>query len=248
MKRQWLVLGVALILGVTLFIQYYAELRYPVEEISVDELPVLVLGEYQSYRVIKEGEAVGTHRYAVTGKEGSGDDVRYTMRSTTDINYEGDSLHLVSVYVFDGSLRPLSYSLNVTRGDELTIINSEFSPSEVTTTVNVMGEAVELTESAAENMYVVENSMPSYWEILFQSTSLKPGRRHQANFFVPQSARVVAVSLVVDGDTSTLRVGGRDLECTVIKESELGLVFYLYEGELVQFRDDAQELTLEKIF
>ena len=244
MRREYILVGVALIFGATIFIQYFAERLYPVEEMVVEALPEFEEGVVQVYVFYKEGEEVGTYRYSVAGGGGPG---AYAMRSTTEVSYGGDSLRLDGLYVFDEGLRPVSYSLNASEGGETSRIASSFGPDTITTRAEAMGESIELTEPTAENLYLVENAMPGYWEVLLQSMSLEPGKRHQASVFIPQMGRVVKITLVVNRGASTLRVGERTLECTVIKEAGLSLVFYLCGGELVEYRDEAQGVTLRKI-
>jgi len=88
--------------------------------------------------------------------------------------------------------------------------------------------------------------MPGYWEILFQSSTLMPGKRYVVDAFIPQLGAVVGLTLTVDRGTSTVRQDGVELDCTVVREADRGLVFFLYGGELIQYRDDENGVTMMK--
>ena len=103
------------------------------------------------------------------------------------------------------------------------------------------------TEQVAEGTLLIENQMPGYWEILFQSTTLTPGKRYVVDAFIPQRGSAARLTLTVDRRTSTVRYDGVELDCKVVREADTGLVFYLYDGELIQYRDDTNGVTLTKI-
>lgn len=245
MRRQWIIAGIVLILGASLLVELYLNRLYPETEIEIT-LPELHVGEKHVYRFYREGQLIGTHSYSITGREGGGASAEYTMVSTTDITYEGKNLLLQGEYVFDHLYRPLGYALNASEGDKHTRLRAAFGQDEVEVTIDSGGDVMELTEQVSEETLLIENGMPGYWEILFQSSDLEPGKRHQVDAFIPQLGAVVRVTLTVDHGTSTVRYDGLELDCTVVREPDLGLVFYLYGGELVQYRDDANGVTMNK--
>jgi hypothetical protein len=198
------------------------------------------------YKFYREGQLVGTHSYSITGHEGGGASAEYTMISTTDITYEDKNLMLQGEYVFNHLYRPLSYTLNASEGDKHTRLRAAFSQHEVEITLDSDGEVKELTKQITEGTLLIENQMPGYWEILFQSSRLEPGKRHRVNVIIPQLGAEVRVTLTVDHGTSTVRYDGLELDCTVVREPDLGLVFFLYGGELIQYRDDANGVTMTK--
>lgn len=237
--------GVALILGASLLVELYLDKRYPETTIKVT-LPELQLGQEHVYSLHREGQQVGTYSYAVTGREGTGMSTEYTMVSTTDITYKGEPLLLHAEYVFDHIYRPLSYELNATVEGKQTRIQAEFTQGEAVVTVISDGDAAELTEEVPEGALLIENQMPGYWEILFQSTALTPGKRHIFEAFIPQRGSAARLTITVDSETSKLRHGDVELDCSVVREADMGLVFYLYGGELIEYRDDANSVVMTK--
>ena len=245
MRRQWILAGVALILGASFLVELYLDTRYPETTITVT-LPELQLGQEHVYGLHREGQRVGTHSYTVTGREGTGNSTEYTMVSTTDVTYKGELLLLHAEYVFDHLYRPLSYELNATVEDKPTRIQAAFTQGEAVVTVISDGDAVELTEEVPEGALLIENQMPGYWEILFQSTALTPEKRYIFDAFIPQRGSAARLTLTVDRETSKLRHGDVELDCSVVREADLGLVFYLNGGELIQYRDDANGVAMTK--
>ncbi len=245
MRRQWIVAGIVLILGASLLVELYLNRLYPETGIEIT-LPELQVGEEHVYRFYREGQLVGTHSYIITSREGGGASAEYTMVSTTEITYEGKNLLLRGEYVFDHLYRPLGYALNASEEDAHTRLRAAFSQDEVEITISSGGEVMELTEQVAEGTLLIENQMPGYWEILFQSSTLMPGQRYVVDAFIPQLGAVVRLTLTVDRGTSTVRHDDVELDCKVVREADLDLVFFLYGGELIQYRDDANGVTMIK--
>ena len=245
MRRQWVVAGIVLILGASLLVELYLNRLYPETGIEIT-IPELQVGEEHVYSFYREGQLVGTHSYIITSREGGGASVEYTMISTTDIAYEGKNLLLRGEYVFDHLYRPLGYALNATEEDKNTWLRAAFDQDEVDVTIYSDGDVMELTEQIAEGTLLVENQMPGYWEILFQSSTLMPGKRYVVDAFIPQLGAVVRLTLTMDRGTSTVRHEGVELDCTVVREADRGLVFFLYGGELIQYRDDENGVTMIK--
>ena len=245
MRRQWVVAGIVLIIGASLLVELYLNRLYPETGIEIT-LPEFQIGEEHVYKFYREGQLVGTHSYVIAGREGGGASAEYTMISTTDIAYEGKNLLLRGEYVFDHLYRPLGYALNATEEDKNTWFRAAFDQDEVDVTIYSDGDVMELTEQIAEGTLLVENQMPGYWEILFQSSTLMPGKRYVVDAFIPQLGAVVGLTLTVDRGTSTVRQDGVELDCTVVREADRGLVFFLYGGELIQYRDDENGVTMMK--
>ncbi|MFH2111114.1 MAG: hypothetical protein ABIJ47_07645 [Candidatus Bathyarchaeota archaeon] len=245
MKNRWVLVGLALILGGVVFIDYIAQLLYPSVDLGALSVPDTLSGTH-TYNFYKDTAFVGTHTYSVAKVPGAQGTI-FAMSSGTFITFEGKSLALEGLYRFNSGFRPVSYGLNVTEGGEVTYFVCDFKPGEVTTTVRFQGETADVVTDIEEGTLLVENSMPGYWEILLQSASLERGRRHTLGLFIPQAARVFQVTLFVENDLEQVRVEDKTLECMVVKASELGLAFYVHQGELVQYRDEAQGVAMNKV-
>ncbi|MCW4048492.1 MAG: hypothetical protein NWE89_02025 [Candidatus Bathyarchaeota archaeon] len=247
MKRQWILVGVIAILGASFLIDYFAESQYPEAPLVINGVPDLSEDSEYSYRIFKNDEEVGTHRYMITDIDSTGASKIYTINAYTQVTQEGKVIELENQYVFDESYCPISYRLNVTQDGEVTQISSMFTDNTVTTMVTVGDSSVTLENDVSDDTLLIENGMPGFWELLFQSTDLEPGYRYNVDAYIPQAGGILSLTLVVNRETSQVRLDGGNLEVTVVSVADLDLVFYLYEDELVLYRDDNQEVVMRKV-
>jgi hypothetical protein len=245
LKNRWVLVGLALILAGVFFIDYVAELLYPSFELGSVRVPD-ALGGAHTYNFYKDTSFVGTYTYSVAKTSGAAQDVVYAMSSVTSITFEGKPLTLEGLYRFNSGFSPVGYGLNATEASGITYYVCDFKPGAVTASVSFQGETIDVETEVEEGTLLIENSMPGYWEILFQSTSLDRGKRYTFDAFIPQAARVFHVTLVVEKDLEQVRVEEGTLECTVIKASDLGLAFYVNQGEIVQYRNEEQGVLMSK--
>jgi hypothetical protein len=241
---KYLLLGLAAIVAGSILFEHYAELLYPMVDLGPIDVRGVALGEPQSFHFFKDGTQVGNYTYSVVDSDPQTGTYRAMHR--TKVNYEGTSILLEGLYRFDASYRPLEYALNATTGTATESIQCSFTPGLATITLTGGGGTNVLTQEIPEDALLVENSMPGYWEMLFQSATFERGKRYSASVFVPQAGGVKSLSLVVEKDLRQFRVGDQLLDCTIIKESNLGLTFYIHGGELIQYQDEAQEVLLRK--
>jgi hypothetical protein len=246
LKRQWAVAGIVLILGASLLVELYVNRQYPEKLIEIT-FPENQVGKEHFFRFYREGELVGTHSYIIKSQEEGVSSTTYIMNSSTDINYEGKSLILKGQYFFNHLYRPIFYTLNVTEENKHTQLLATFSQDLVEVTIESNGDIMELTESVSEGALLIENQMPGYWEVLFQSSALIPNERYVVDAFIPQRVVMMRLTLKVDSGTSKVRHNGVELDCTVVRESNLDLVFYLFNGELIQYRDDVNGVYIVKM-
>jgi hypothetical protein len=246
LKNRWVLVGLALILGGVIFFDYIIGFLYPSLELGAVSVPETIGGTH-SYNYYKDDSLVGNYTYSVVKVHNEAQGDNYIMSSVTSVTFEGKSLTLESLYRFNSGFKPMSYGLNVTQGDDTTYLVCDFNSGEVTTTVRSQGETADTVIDVGENALLVENAMPGYWEVLFQSTALERGGRYTLSLFIPQAAQVSQVTLFVEKAPEQVRVEESTLECTVVKASELGLALYLNGGELVQYRDDSQGVIMNKV-
>lgn len=240
MKIKYLIAAALIAIGV-FAIEYYAENRFPEEEFQFTGLPVF-RDQENNYKFYRAGEEVGYYNYTVEQN-----DMDFLMKCTTNVGIDGDNILLESSYTFDMDFLPVEYDLNVTESGEITFIKCMFDPEVITTTVTFQGDTVQLEEEIEEETYLIENSMPSFWEILITSSNLEQGKRYYLNIFIPQSARIIPITLVVEKNTKEIDLDGITYECMVVKESQLELNFYIHEGELILYEDFRQDTALRKI-
>lgn len=239
MKRIYLVAGLILILGASLAIDWYTNTRFPAEEITVTSLPELEIGETRTYSYVREMDEVGTHSYTVTGKEGN----YYTVVSSTDVTVEEKNLKLESVFIFDTSLTPSDYRLTVMQDDVINQINVSIIGNQIISKITYSNETATLEDDYIEGIVFTENNMPGLWELILRATEMKSGGRYKLDAYIPQGGTVFDLEFYVNPNTQNIYIGGEQLSCTVIQETTLDLRFFIYDGRLVQMRNDDQDLT-----
>jgi hypothetical protein len=235
------IIALALIIVGALAIDYFIGTRYPEEEFQFTGLPTFDTDEH-SYRFFRTGEEVGSFKFTIKNLG-----TNYLMSSRIEVSSEGNQLLLESSYIFNMNYLPEDYNLNVTESDDKTVININFNNNTITTKVTALGETVEIEEEIEEEPFVIENSMPSFWEVLIRSSNLEQGKRYNLEIFVPQSARIVPITLLVEREKENINLDGISYECIVVKESQMELSFYMYEGKLILYRDARQDTQIRKV-
>jgi len=242
LKPIYLVAGIILIFSATYAIEYYANSQFSTQELVVSEISGFEIGVPQTFNYFKDEEKVGTYTYTV---DEYGDN--FIMTSLTDVTYGGRDLELESVYTFDDSYSPESYALTVISDGGVTEISTTLSNRNITTSVTSEGVTVDIPGEYVDGMFLIENGMPGFWEVLFNSVELERGVKYTAIVYIPQGANAFDVNLVVSKQDQLIWVGDERLACTVINEANLELSFYIYEGELVEMRSESQGTVLQKV-
>ena len=207
------------------------------------EVPELEIGETHTYSYSRAYDQVGTYSYTITGKE----DGLYTMVSNTDVSFEGQRILLDSLFVFDEDYKPHMYGLVVDQSGSTNEINVTFSDGTIVSTVTLENETITLSNEFPSTAYMTENNMPSIWEILLISADLEPGARYAVEVYIPQGGAMFDLELYVQNDLQTITLDGEEYSCTVIQENTLDRRFYLYEDQLIQMRNDDQDLIFTLI-
>lgn len=241
MKRTTLIGAIVLIFAVTFAIEYFVGRQFDTGELTVSGVN-METGVTHQFLYLKSMENVGTYTYSVV--EDGGD---YLMTGSTDVSNDGKRIQLDAVFTFTDQLEPVEYEVQaISDGDESSI-RVEFSDSDIISWVTVDDVTLNITEEYVDGVFLVENNMPGFWEIILNSVTLEEGVKYNGNIYIPQGAVVFPITLVVSKDPQNIWVDGVQLSCKVVKEADLDMSFYLYEGELVQLRDDTQDLMFQKV-
>jgi hypothetical protein len=243
LKRIYIIAGVLLILGATFAIEYYTETRFPTQDLVIGGVPELEIGEKHTFSYRHEMDLVGYSDYTVIER----DDDTYTVVCSTDVTDNDKRLQLMSIFLFDVQYTPEDYSLTVDHEGEINQINVTFTGSEIVSTITFANETVTLSDDYIERVLLTENNMPGLWELLLLSAELEAGERYTVDAYIPQGGAVFELEFYVNPNPQTINVDGENLSCTVIQESTLDLRFYFYEDQMVQMRNDDQDLTFTLI-
>ena len=240
-NRSRLLAVIVIIFVASFVIEYYTNKQFPEEEVVVKTLPEYKTGELNTFSFIRQGITVGDFSY-ILEKNISG----YSVSTSTEVEYEGKTTQIESSYQFGATMNPLDYFVHIDSGGEITDIECEFTESQVLTTVDFKNQTINLETDLPENVFLVENNMPGYWELILQTLELKPDIRYKLRVFIPQAADVFTITLTVDDNPVNLNIEGVDYECQRIREVDRQYTFLLYEGHLLEFKDDGQEISFRK--
>ena len=241
-NRTHLIAVIGIIFVASFVIEYYTDQLIPEVEVNIQTLPDYTTGVTSAFSFMRQGSNVGTYSYNVE-KTGVG----YVVMSETRVEFEEKSTTLQSNYTFGATLNPLDYSLHIDSSGESTEIICSFTENQVITTVNFENKTVDIEAELPENVVLVENNMPGHWELLLQTVDLEPGNRYIIHVFVPQVANVVSVTLTVDKNPVKLNIDSVEYECQRIREIDLQYAFFLYEEQLLEFRDEGQDILFQKM-
>lgn len=242
MKPITLIAAIVLIFAATFAFEYYANSQFDEAELEINGVLEFETGVSHEFSYIKEEVVVGSYTYSVV-EQGDG----YLLTSESEVSSEEDTIRLNAEYSFSDSLEPDGYDLIVLTNEDRTDIRSEIIGDEVITYVTYEGVTLNITDDYLDGLLFIEPNMPGFWEVLFSSTTLEGGVKYSSNIYVPQGAVIVPINLVVNRDPQTVRVGDEMLPCTVVKEADLDLSFYIFEGDLVQMRSDSLNLIFQKV-
>ncbi len=241
MKNIHVVIGVILIIGASYAFEYYTNSLFRTETLIISGVPDSIIGVEHMFHYINDGETVGQYTYTVDKTE-----PLYSIEDITDVSDGDESITLNTTYHFDSRLNPELYEVTILTNDEVTEINTTIMEGEFITYVS-RGEIFNLTTEYSSDTLLLEINMPGYWEVLFHSADFEKGVKYEAKIFFPQVNRVFDVNLVTSKKAQNVWIGDERVSCDVIRESDLELVFYFYEGELVQLRNNEQDITFQKI-
>mgnify|MGYP006279961255 CR=1 FL=1 len=243
MKRSHVIIGVLIILASAGLIEYYTESRFPTREIPLVIVPELEIGKTHTFSYSREMQRVGTYSYTLSSKENG----IYTMISNTDVSFEGNSIQLESSFMFDEKYSPQGYVLNVNQDGKENEIIITFQGGEAVSTVNFDNETITTSSDFPEGGLLAENNMPGPWEVLLLSAQMESGERYRAKVYIPQGGKTFNLEFYVNENPKTVRINGEDISCDLIQESKLDLRFYFYEGELMQMRNDDQDIIFTRL-
>lgn len=242
MKPITLIAAIVLIFAATFAFEYYANSQFEEADLVINGVLEFETGVSHEYSYIKEEVVVGSYTYSVV-EQGDG----YQLSSESEVSNAEDTIELSALYSFSDALEPEVYELTAITNGEPTEIRSEITGDEIITYVTYQGVTLNITDDYMDGILFLEPNMPGFWETLFSSSTLEGGVKYSANIYVPQGAVIVPINLVVNREPQTVRIGEEMLSCTVIKEADLDLAFYLHEGELVQMRSDDLNLVFLKV-
>lgn len=222
-------------------VDIWANISYPTEDFQI-RTPIQSDGFSGTWEYFKDNIEVGTYSSRVSKNEESS----YQITSTTEVTYQGNSLQLESDFMFDDFLRPINYNLVATQKNEKTLIKTSFEGDRAITVVDSQGERTSIEETITEDTFLVDKTMLGHWEILLSSSNIERGKKYDVSIFVPQINSNVLTRILVEKRTKQIKIEENILECIVVQIDSFELTLFFYEGHLVRYQNDSENLVLNK--
>lgn len=244
MRRVWVfVLSFAILGGAALF-ELWSSVQYPTIDLVPGALPPLTVGVKREYDYIKDYERVGSYSFSVESRGTYKGTEAYFVRSRTSLTYGEKSAELESVYIFSEELAPLEYRVNASIGGENQSITCFFEGRSARGTFMLGNNVVEESVELPRGTILIDYQMLGHWDLLLKSSHLEPGNRYEVNAYIPQGLSHTSLELYAENKAKTIEIGGVEYACSVVRATTLNLVFYIYEGDIVQLEDTEQSIIV----
>lgn len=246
MRKLWILVISAAIVGGVILVETYLSSLYPVTEYAPEGLPPLAVGVEHDYDFFKDGKLVGEYVFWVEKVGVYHGQTAYITRSLTSVVHQETAIELETVYIFNEDLSPLEYRLNVTLGEDRQSIVCLFEGWKVAASLETEDSLVERELELPVDTVLIDNNMLGHWELFFKSFEPVPGKRVKFTMFVPQILDMKPMELVVDRQRETLTLSGVAYECLVVRAPKLNLIFYLHDGDLLKLEESEQNLEITR--
>jgi hypothetical protein len=247
LDKKWIYIAFFVIIGGLLTAEFLSTVLWPIIDYKPTGLPRLEVGTTYTYMYMKDDQQVGSYDYTVEKMEVVQGTVTYSVRSRTNISFQGKGFYLESLLRVSEAASPLSYSLNGTVAGDETQINCVFQGSKVNESVRLAGETSYTEVDIQPNTLLVDNNMPGHWELFFRSFNYEQGKRYKANIFSPQAGSVSPMELNFDTNLQTVTIDGKGYSCVQVRETNNDIYFYLYQGALIKYVNNPQGVALIRV-
>jgi hypothetical protein len=247
LDKKWVYIAFFVIIGGLLTAEFLSTVLWPIIDYQPTGLPRLEVGVTYTYRYMKDDQQVGSYEYAVEKMEVVQGTVTYSVRSRTNISFQGKGFYLESLLRVSEASSPLSYSLNGTVAGDETQISCIFQGLKVTEIARLNNETSEMEIDLQPNTLLADNNMPGQWELVFRSFSHEQGKRYKVNVFSPQAGVVIPMELNFDSNLQTVTIDGKSYNCIQVRETNNDLYFYLYQGALIKYVNNPQGVALIRV-
>ena len=244
MRRIWVFILSFAILGGAVIFELWTNILYPTFDLEPGALPPLTVGVEREYDYFKDYERVGSYSLLVESRGTYKESEAYFTRSKASITYGVTSAELESMYIFSEELAPLEYRLNTSIGGETQSIACFFEGWSVNGAFVLGDDMVQESVKLPEGTVLIDYLMLGHWDLLFKSSPLEPGKRYKVNAYIPQSLSYTSLELYADKNTETIEIGGVEYVCRVVKATVLNLIFYIYDGDIVQLEETKQSIII----
>jgi hypothetical protein len=243
-NRDILILGAIILVG-AIGIELYTMYSNPFIEYAPGSFSSLLLDTPQRFGYYKDGEQIGNYTYTLTKQTGVSQTL-YTLTTSIDATYQGARLNLNTTHRFLGETSHVSYSVDTDLAGSASHVECIFLGSHVGVYTISQGRSLNTSLTMPSNTVIIDNNDPAHWELLMKSFTAEAGKRYNVNALVPQGAAIRTLEFGVDTAHQFVSIGTKSYECVVAREPNYEITLYFYQGNLIQYKNDADGIMIVK--
>ncbi len=243
-NRDILILG-ALIIAGAVAVELYSNFSNPFIDYAPTGYTNLLIGAPQRFNYYKDGDLIGTFTYTLSGQT-SGGSTLYTLDTAVDIIYQFNHLTVNSTYQFHSEVSHVGYNLDFGQNGTKTNLRCVFAGDKVSVMSDSQGKNQTISVTLPSDTVLVDNNNPAHWELLAKSFNAKEGSKYSINAFVPQGGVVQQFEYGVDTAHQFVSIGSKSYECVVTREPNFEITLYFYNGDLIQYKNDVDNILIVK--
>ena len=243
-NRDILILGAIILVG-AIAVELYTMYSNPFIGYAPGSFSSLLMDTPQRFGYYKDGALIGNYTYTLT-KQTSGSQTLYTLDTNIDATYQGARLNLKTIHMFLGETSHVGYTVDTDLAGSRSNVKCIFLSSTVGILTTSQGRNLNTTLMLPSNTVLIDNNDPAHWELLMKSFTVETGKRYNVNTLVPQGAVVRVLEFGVDTAHQFVSIGTRSYECVVAREPNYEITLYFYQGNLIQYKNDADGILIVK--
>ena len=243
-NRDVLLLG-AIILAGAIAVELYTNFANPLIDYKPDNYTSLIVDTPQQFDYYKEGTLIGTYTYTLNTKT-SGSSTLHTLQTSVDITYKDQPLTLETTHRFLNEVSQVSYTVNFDIGGVTTNLLCNFLGGKVLITTSSQGKNQTTTMTLPANTVIIDNNNPAHWELLMKSFNAEAGKKYGINTFTPQGAVAQKIEFGVDTSHQYVNIDTKSYDCIVAREPNFQIALYFNNGNLIQYKNDAEGIIIVK--
>ena len=244
-NRDVLILGALIIIGAVV-VELYSNYSNPFIDYTPTGYSNLLTGAPQRFNYYKDGALIGTYTYTLSGQTAAGGTTLYTLDTAVDIKYQFNHFTVNSTYRFLSEVSHVGYSLDYGQNGTKTNLQCIFTSNKVGIVSYSTGKNQTTSIDLPANTILVDNNNPVHWELLAKSFTATAGNRYRINAFVPQGGVVQQFEYGVDTAHQFINIGSKSYECVVAREPNFEITLYYYNGDLIQYKNDVDNILIVK--
>jgi len=243
-NRDILILG-AIILGGAVALELYQNFANPYIDYSPGSFTNLLIGSPQVFNYYKDGSIIGNYTYLLTQQTAAGQTL-YTLKTGINAIYQGQGISLNTTHRFLGPTRHVDYSVNADIAGGASSVQCVFNGNAVGLNMTSQGKSQTLNLSLLPDTVLIDNNDPVHWELLMKSFTAQEGKAYNVNVLTPQGATVQTLQIGISTSHQFINIGGKSYECVVMTEPDLQISVFFFQGNMIQFQNDADGIMMVK--